>query len=469
MSNVNKENDLIDERGSDYGPWQSNMKLLGELFQTMIQMHAQDMATRDGTIDVDDIKIPDWLAAKMMAAMKMLRSCYPKYYLDDNYRDEANYTRFAEELQKEALPASPRCVNETEKNLDPTVKLVSHTYAPVETLCHLWDASREEGEVKSVEDMLHEKRMVDSDSRLPDTHKQPHYEHNLEAVNKRQELFLQILDAGIPVAENVSFTFMLDNVSIALREQMVRHRIGAKVGDRVGMDHAPDLSDSSWWSQSMRILNMGEFADRGKYVIPDTVNHRPTEYYDYSGGDDQSRRLEALEVYESFMHKAQEAYKALVKAGVPMEDARNVIPLAATHRISWTLNLAALKHIVGKRGCWILQLGIWKPIIVGMINALADQIDPVFRRLITPPCMKGDKYTGCKFCIDNERRDEGKDALPPCSLWTKMEEKSETHGAVMFRIRERGQEEEFDRMTEEYADLWGRNPHTGKVEVHADA
>lgn len=119
-SNTDKENDLIKERGADYGPWEANMELLGELWAAMLKMHiqaeAEDQDPGGGRfICLDDVKVPGWLAAKMTAAMKMLRSCYPKFYLDDNYRDEANYTRFAEELQKAALPASPRCVDETEK------------------------------------------------------------------------------------------------------------------------------------------------------------------------------------------------------------------------------------------------------------------------------------------------------------------------------------------------------------------
>lgn len=317
--------------------------------------------------------------------------------------------------------------------MQPTVKLVSWTKDPIETLYHLWLASRSDGDVPSVADLLDDGRSVER-SMLE--------EHAVQARRAdMMKTFEQILDAGIPVAENVSFVFVIDNVSIALREQMVRHRIGVKVGDRVGMDHAPDLADSTWWSQSMRILEMSEFAQRGHYLEPEMTD-------------------EQQGVYDEAMQHAEQAYVRLVESGMPMEDARNVIPLAATHRISWTLNLAALKHIIGKRGCWILQLGIWEPIIKGMVEELATKIHPIFRKLIAPPCVKGDCFKGCHFNIDNERRLEGEDKIPPCSLWLAQERKlSETSArAWVAKHHDLGL---FDAMRASYGKLWGRSTETG--------
>lgn len=304
------------------------------------------------------------------------------------------------------------------------VHLVSGTAYPIETLYSIWEASRNNNEyVSPIEVNLR----CQTDARFK------------EEVDG---LFLKILNAGIPVAENVDFVFLLENVSVELREQMVRHRIGAKVGDRIGFDFAPDLADSTWWSQSMRILDMGRFVDEGRFRIPEAVQ----------GSSD--RRA----AFIRFLYQAQELYRDLVKGGVPMEDARAVIPLCATHRISWKLNLAALKHIIGKRGCWILQLGIWEPVIRGMVEQLASHVSPVLRRLIDPPCIRNDKFDHCHFELDNERRVSGEDALPPCPLY--LGHNPELVGLAASlppEIHER-----FKEMSRAYGALWGRDVNTGE-------
>ena len=260
--------------------------------------------------------------------------------------------------------------------METTVRLLSHTTDPINTLKAIWDASR-------------------SNDPIPDPSEKE--EHTAEA----RELFEKILNSGIPVAENISFTFLLEGVSISLREQLVRHRIGVKAGERLGVDFIPDLADSTWWAQSMRILDMGLFFEDDRYIIADTIRENP----------------QALIIYEQQMSDAEDAYNDLLNQGIPKEDARDVIPLGATHRLTWTLNLAALKHIVGKRGCWILQLGLWKPVILGMIEELATKIDPIFRNLVQPPCMNKGAFTECKFKLDNERRLAGEDEIPPCALY----------------------------------------------------
>jgi hypothetical protein len=53
-----------------------------------------------------------------------------------------------------------------------------------------------------------------------------------------------------------------------------------------------------------------------------------------------------------------------------------------------------------------------------MINELVTKVSPVFGRLVTPPCMKGDKWTGCIFPEDIQRRLDGRDHnLPVCPLF----------------------------------------------------
>jgi len=214
-------------------------------------------------------------------------------------------------------------------------------------------------------------------------------------------LFQKIVDSKISIAEMVDFVFVLENVSIAFREQMVRHRIGVKQDDRVGVDVVPNLADSSFWGQSMRILDLSKFAENGYYEIPESVRKR-----------EDSRVL-----YEDMMFCLEETYNKLIQMGIPTEDARMVLPLATTQRITWKLNLSSILHIVGKRGCWIPQLGFWGPVIKGMVRELKEKVHPMFAGIIAPPCMSGGKFKQCLFKLDNERRIRGEDETTPCPLY----------------------------------------------------
>jgi len=298
----------------------------------------------------------------------------------------------------------------------PKVTLLSWTINPIETIYEIWEASKTNRPFKEIQ----------------------HEAVSNSYIEKKMEVFRKVIDSKIPVAENLDFVFLLENVSISFREQMVRHRIGVKVGPRLGCDIVPDIPDSTWWSQSMRILDMGKFADEGKYRTPEGLT------------------VDQKEKFHVSMRIAQDAYNRLVDAGVPMEEAREIIPLGATHRITWKLNLASLQHIIGKRGCQILQLGLWEPIIRGMVDELAEKVHPYFRALICPPCMKGEKFTGCLFKLDNERRVSGEDKLPPCTLYMQKEHSAWEIGRCEHEWPA------IEGIAKRYKALWGRNPWSGQ-------
>lgn len=332
--------------------------------------------------------------------------------------------------------------NPRETHKQPRVTLLTWTANPVETIWTLWQASRK----------------TDPLADLPDN----------ATKSEMERLFETIVRDKIPIAENLNFTFVLENVSISFREQMVRHRVGVKVGEQMGVDIIPELGDSTWWSQSMRILDMSKFADEGNYRLPDSLVGK--EYWHPTA----KIGMQADTVYWCAMQRAQEAYVDLIRAGVPAEDAREVLPMACTHRISWTLNLAAIQHIVGKRGCWILQMGLWGPIIKGMVREMADKVHPCFASLIDPPCIIKDKFTGCHFIEDNKRRVEGSDPIPPCSLYLHQAEEQRTYQTggrltlvasglppEIWTPKNSNERQRYDHMREEYRDLWQRHPDTG--------
>jgi thymidylate synthase ThyX len=231
------------------------------------------------------------------------------------------------------------------------------------------------------------------------------------------------------------------------------------LGVDIGMfdvESIPDLADSSWWSQSMRIQNMGKFATNGAYRLPASVV--------------KHRHLQA--VFEQTMKDIQDSYNHLVDAGIPMEDARELIPLGAQHRISWRLNIGSLQHIVGKRGCWILQLGIWGPVIQGMIRELCEKVDPIFGELVTPPCLEGDRFKGCAYHEECRRRLDGSDALPPCPLHFRNHAlpealaKAETIAMAgdpeVQAQYDLPRAEEMRTRAEDYRQFWRRDPYTGR-------
>lgn len=299
----------------------------------------------------------------------------------------------------------------------PKVTLMSWTKDPIQTISDIWQKSREEKSLADIHD------------------EEPDYK-------AMEDLFVRLLDMKVPVMENIDLVFMLENVSISFREQMVRHRIGVKVGERLGCDLIPGLTDSSWWSQSMRILDMSKFCDNEMYITPDWIRDKP----------------EFNEGYIGLMHEIQEFYKKAVEEGCPREQAREVFPLGSTHSISWKLNISSLLHIIGKRGCWILQLGYWGPIIEQMINECSEKIHPAFRNLVTPPCIKNNEFTNCLYHEDNKRRLASTDHLPPCSLYVNYHNeevlphpKDNTWTVI-----------QYESMQDKYRSFWNRDPNTGK-------
>jgi len=311
--------------------------------------------------------------------------------------------------------------------MEPKVTLISWTRLPLETLYSIWWASKTNNQLITPE-------QVAQGARDPDDHM---------GSGGLIDLFRKVVAQKIPVSESIYFTFMMEGVSVSWREQAVRHRIGHKHDDRIGMDIVPNQADSSWWSQSMRILSMEHFADDGAYRVADTIKAL------------QHSNPILHNAYHIAMREIQKLYKDLVDAGVPMEDARDLMPLGAQHRISWTMNINSMLHIIGKRSCWILQLGLWGPIIQGIVSETATKVHPVFYEMASPPCMEGDTYNGCHFIHENERRVSGEDNMPMCPLFQHYELYQQRPPVETYRSF-------TTQRHEDYQSFWGRDVWTGK-------
>lgn len=263
-------------------------------------------------------------------------------------------------------------------------------------------------------------------------------------------------------ATSAKHRFARDGAVAGFNHKVVSIRVLDEQADvydiTVDKHHNFALASGVFVHNSMRIQNMGKFAHNRAYRMPESVLNHP------DGG-----RL--LSIFEGTMQGIEDAYNELVKAGVPMEDARELIPLGAQHRISWRLNIGALQHIVGKRGCWILQLGIWGPVIEGMIRELVEKVDPIFGELVTPPCLRGDEFTGCIYMEENRRRYTGDDKHAPCPLHFThhfLEEAGDIDAQFHPEDPKYHQRHavpmahEMRERAEAYRAFWGRDPYSGK-------
>ncbi|UZT28586.1 thymidylate synthase [Bacillus phage vB_BceS_LY5] len=117
--------------------------------------------------------------------------------------------------------------------------------------------------------------------------------------------------------EHISFTFAIEGVTRALLAQLTRHRVGF-----------------SFSVQSQRYVKQSTDSKHGgfEYVIPDKVKDKMHES-DFVG----------------FMEEIQEMYDYMIEQGIPQEDARAVLPNAATCNLVMTANLTALLGFYSKR------------------------------------------------------------------------------------------------------------------------
>jgi len=113
------------------------------------------------------------------------------------------------------------------------------------------------------------------------------------------------------ILEHASATFEISGVSRACTHQLVRHRI------------------ASYSQESQRYTKPED-----EYVVPQGV------------ADNEAAR----EIFRNAMNAAARAYDQLRAVGVRKEDARFVLPNAASTRVVVTMNFRAWRHVISERG-----------------------------------------------------------------------------------------------------------------------
>jgi len=157
--------------------------------------------------------------------------------------------------------------------------------------------------------------------------------------------------------EYFSMVWIFKGVSRAFQQQLTRHRL------------------ASYSIQSLRVVDVGQFADEGRYHCPESVRDKD-RYHDY-------------------MLDIQDKYRRLIQSGESTENARGILPLNIHSPITMCINYRALIGLLKQRLCLCAQEE-WKAVVAQMRSELGA-IHPVFQEPLD--CMCGRyryKNTVCK-------------------------------------------------------------------------
>lgn len=175
------------------------------------------------------------------------------------------------------------------------VSLVSYTPNPIKTLYTAYRVCYSPKTPREIEELISSEKITQSQM--------------VEFVISKVEI------GHTSPMRQVSFEFGISGISRALSHQLVRHN--------VGVAHE---------QQSQRYVN---FTKSGiKHVTPKSIKD--------SG---------LSEEYEAGIKIVSELYSKLINAGVPPEDARFILPNAATTNLKTVISLEALQHLIDIRTC----------------------------------------------------------------------------------------------------------------------
>lgn len=159
--------------------------------------------------------------------------------------------------------------------------------------------------------------------------------------------------------EHISFTFDLQDISIALSRELLEHRI------------------ASHTARSTRYIEEGEF----EYFIP-----REFE-----------KDKELLKLYNDTMADLSKNYKKLRDMGATRESTRHILPLGAYTNYIWTVNARSMINFLGLRLCTRAAPEIKE--LAKKLHALAVEVYPeIFKEI---EC----RGVNLAVCPENEVRD----------------------------------------------------------------
>ena len=178
--------------------------------------------------------------------------------------------------------------------------------------------------------------------------------------------------------EHADFTFSVDGVSRALSHQLVRHRI------------------ASYSQESQRYVNYMK-VERSPFVVPPTII-----------ANEQAR-----EVYDKAVEATLNAYREMVEAGIPPEDARYIFPNAVETKLVFTFNARSLFNFFEQRCCIKAQWEI-RILALEMLKAVRKAAPLTFINA-GAPC----QFPTAPYCRENDSN---------CKMFKLMQDRLKQNG-----------------------------------------
>ena len=168
-----------------------------------------------------------------------------------------------------------------------------------------------------------------------------------EDTTKVKDLLDFVIQLGhTSVVEHASFTFSISGVSRALTHQLVRHRI------------------ASYSQQSQRYVTL----KYPQYIIPPSI----------------AKHAEARRQYSRMIQNIWDLYESLRLKGIPLEDARYILPNATYSNIIVSMNARSLHNFFDLRCCLFAQWEI-RVLAYKMLRLVRDVAPTIFANA-GPPC-----------------------------------------------------------------------------------
>jgi thymidylate synthase ThyX len=197
--------------------------------------------------------------------------------------------------------------------------------------------------------------------------------HTLDFIydEKAADIFRDILKTELQGAlEFVHFVIQMEGVSRAFQQQLTRTRLAA------------------YSAESLRFTESGMGVAVGSHVLD---SKKPLD-------EDMDWHLEMA----GMMNSVEQLYRDMIEDGVPVEEARGILPLNVLSKVGMCVSYKTLIAMSRVRMCYQSQAGEWGNVFAQIVSQLRS-IDPLLVEPLGPFCEHGRK---CPFGSKLDRKCE---------------------------------------------------------------